>query len=298
MNTIKNPQFAKPTIAANLSHRRLIRVVTAHTMSRTKAFEAYSIGRGNLGDGVDPFLQIDHFFMSEPIFSPHPHAGFSAVTYMFEDSEGSFVNRDTMSAEDSVLIRPGDLHWTQAGSGMVHEEKPTEPGVCHGLQIFVNLTAENKFSKPQAFHLATENIPTYKDGNGKRVRVVAGSAFGLSSPLTTLTPVTLLDAFLPAGDRIEHTIPNNHNVFALVIDGSGTFEPNGKLLNRDEAGLFGRNGESIAIEAGSQGLHYVLCSGSPLNETIVSQGPFVMNSFAQIQQVQHSYRAGEMGELN
>ena len=299
MNTIKNPQFAEHTIATNSSHRRLVRVVTAHTMSRTEAFEAYSIGRGNLGDGVDPFLQIDHFFMSAPIFSPHPHAGFSAVTYMLEDSEGSFVNRDTMSAKDSVLIEPGDLHWTQAGSGMVHEEKPTEPGkVCHGLQIFVNLTAKNKFSKPQAFHLAAKNIPTYKDGNGKRIRVVAGSTFGLSSPLTTLTPVTLLDAFLPAGDRIEHTIPDNHNVFALVIDGSGTFEPNGKLLNRDEAGLFDRNGESIAIEAGSQGLHYVLCSGSPLNEPIVSQGPFVMNSPDQIQQVQHSYRAGEMGELN
>ena len=100
------------------------------------------------------------------------------------------------------------------------------------------------------------------------------------------------------GDRIEHTIPDNHNVFALVIDGSGTFEPNGKLLNRDEAGLFDNNGESIAIEAGSQGLHYVLSSGNPLNETIVSQGPFVMNSSARIQQVQHSYRAGEMGELN
>ena len=298
MDTLKDRQLVGSTSAANSSHRKLLQVATAHTMSRTSAFEAYSIGRGNLGDGVDPFLQIDHFFMSVPIFSPHPHAGFSAVTYMFEDSTGSFVNRDTMSAEDSVLIRPGDLHWTQAGSGMIHKEKPTEPEkVCHGLQIFVNLATENKFSKPQAFHLEAKNIPTYNDGNGKRVRVVAGSAFGLSSPLTTLTPVTLLDAFLPAENRIEHTIPDNHNVFVLVIDGSGTFEPNGKLLNTDEAGLFNRNGELIAVEAGSQGLHYVLCSGSPLNEPIVSQGPFVMNSYEQIQQVQHSYRTGEMGEL-
>ena len=169
MNTIKNPQFAKPTIAANSSHRRLVRVVTAHTMSRTEGFEAYSIGRGNLGDSVDPFLQIDHFFMSKPIFSPHPHAGFSAVTYMFEDSEGSFVNRDTMSAQDSVLIKPGDLHWTQAGSGMVHEEKPTEPGVCHGLQIFVNLTAENKFSKPQAFH---REHPTFTVSKNAQSRIM------------------------------------------------------------------------------------------------------------------------------
>lgn len=285
--------------STDLSPRRLIRVVKAHTMSQTQAFEAYSVGRGNLGDGVDPLIQIDHFYMGEPIFQPHPHAGFSAVTYMFEDSEGTFINRDTISPEDSVSIRPGDLHWTQAGSGTIHEEKPVEPGkICHGLQIFVNLAAENKFSQPQAFHLDSANIPAYEDGKGKKVRVLTGEAFGLSSPLTTLTPVTLLDTLLAPGEQIEHTIPKNHNVFVLVIDGSGTFEPNGKPLNIDDAGLFDNKGESIAVEAGTQGLHYVLCSGTPLNEPIVSHGPFVMNSSAQIQQAHTSYLAGEMGELN
>ena len=297
MNTLKNQPQIDIATATTSPNRRLVRVVTAHTMSNTEAFTASSIGRGNLGEGVDPFIQIDHFFMGEPVFSPHPHAGFSAVTYMFEDSEGTFINRDTMSAEDSVLIRPGDLHWTQAGSGMVHEEKPTEPGICHGLQIFVNLAAANKFSQPQAFHLAAKDIPTYEDGS-KRVRVLVGEAFGLSSPLTTLTPVTLLDAFLPAGKRIEHTIPNNQNAFVLVINGSGSFEPNGKQLASDEAGLFDNHGESISVEAGSEGLHYVLCYGSPLEEPIVSRGPFVMNSLEQIQQVQNSYLAGEMGKLD
>ena len=297
MNTLENqPQI---DIATATSKRRLVRVVTAQTMSNTQAFTASSIGRGNLGEGVDPFIQIDHFFMGDPVFSPHPHTGFSAVTYMFENSEGTFINRDTMSAKDSVLIRPGDLHWTQAGSGMIHEEKPTEPGkICHGLQIFVNLAAANKFSQPQAFHLAAKDIPTYEDGKGKRIRVLVGEAFGLSSPLTTLTPVTLLDAFLPAEERIEHTIPNDQNTFVLVIDGSGRFEPNGKLLASDKAGLFSNDGESILVKAGSQGLHYVLCSGSPLEEPIVSRGPFVMNSLEQIQQVQNSYLAGEMGKLN
>lgn len=84
----------------------------------------------------------------------------------------------------------------------------------------------------------------------------------------------------------------------MVIDGSGTFEPNGRLLTTNEAGLFNSEGECISVEAGSQGLHYVLCSGKPLAEPIVSQGPFIMNSSAQIQQVQTSYLAGEMGELN
>ena len=298
MNTSKTQCLLDTTTSINSAKRRLIRIAKAHTMSRTQTFEAYSVGRGNLGNGVDPFIQIDHFFMSEPVFQPHPHAGFSAVTYMFEDSEGTFVNRDTMSAEDSILIRPGDLHWTQAGSGMIHEEKPTEPRkICHGLQIFVNLAAENKFSKPQAFHLNSEDIPIYEDGKGKKVRIVTGEAFGLSSPLTTFTPVTLLDIFLAPGEQIEHTIAEHHNVLVLVIDGSGTFEPDGKLLNIDEAGLFGNEGEFVSVEAGSQGLHYVLCSGRPLKEPIVSQGPFVMNSPDQIQQVHTSYLAGEMGKL-
>lgn len=298
MSILQNRQSTDLTTASGLSNRQLVRVATANKMSRTQAFTASNVGRGKLGDGIDPFLQIDHFWMREATFPPHPHAGFSAVTYMFEDSEGSFINRDTMSAEDSIEIHPGDLHWTQAGSGMVHEEKPIEPGkVCHGLQIFVNLAAVNKFSAPQAFHLESAQVPTYKDSAGKRVRVLVGSAFGLLSPLTTLTPVTLLDTFLPVGEKIEHTIPANHNVFVLVIDGSGTFGLDGNL-GIDEAGLFGNEGESVSIQAGSEGLHYVLCAGSPLNEPIVNRGPFVMNSSTQIQSVQANYLAGRMGELN
>lgn len=136
-------------------------------------------------------LQIDHFHMSQPIFPPHPHAGFSAVTLMFEDSEGSFTNRDTLS-EKVVPIHPGDVHWTTAARypllylnsyrGLMHEEIPVKKGVdSHGLQIFANLAAKDKLIDPRADHLdAKETLIHEKDG--ARVRVLTGEAFGLQSP--------------------------------------------------------------------------------------------------------------------
>lgn len=281
-----------------ITSRRLARSVATRQMSRSQSFRAFSIGRNSLGEGIDPFLQLDHFFMGQPTFPPHPHAGFSAVTYLFEDSEGSFINRDTMSAEDSVLIHPGDLHWTQSGSGMVHEETPTEPGkVCHGLQMFVNLAAVNKFSEPKAFHLNSSSIPIYEDGKDGRVRVLAGDAFGLSSPLQTLTPVTILDAFLSGNEERQHTIAADCNAFILVIKGEGTVGSDNQRLAAGSAGLFDRSGEEVLVKATSEALQYVLFSGKPLGEPIYSRGPFVMNSMAQIQQVQASYATGKMGRL-
>lgn len=282
------------TLPTTLTQRRLVQTTSAHSMSRSKAFTASNVGRSNLGEGVDPFLQIDHFWMSQPVFPPHPHAGFSAVTYMFEDSEGAFINRDSLS-EASVLIYPGDLHWTQAGSGVVHEEVPAQLGtVCHGLQIFVNLAARDKFSVPRAFHLSATEIPIY-EADGKRVRVVMGEAFGLKSSLETLTHVMLLDVTLTAGQAIAHEIPKGHNAFVLVVKGEGDF--GGQVLGADSAGLFDNTGERVLIWAGEQDLQYVLCAGAPLNEPVYAHGPFVMNSAEQIRQVQARYMSGGMGSL-
>ena len=277
------------------TQRSLLKKTQAHTMSHSQAFQASNVGRSNLGEGVDPFLQIDHFRMSQPVFPPHPHAGFSALTYMFEDSEGSFVNRDSISPEESVLIHPGDLHWTQAGSGTVHEEVPAELGVvCHGLQIFVNLAAVDKFSQPQAFHLSSADIPVY-EVPGQKVRVVMGSAFDLTSPLETATSISVLDVTLSAGEKISHAIPADRNAFVLVIKGHGNFCE--QRLEANSAGLFDNAAETVSVQAGAQDLQYVLFSGKPIDEPIYAHGPFVMNSAVQIQQAHARYMAGQMGAL-
>ena len=107
---------------------------------------------------LDPFINLDDFRMSEPTFPPHPHAGFSAVTYMFEDSAGAFTNRDSLG--DHSRIGPGSLHWTQAAAGMMHEEIPEQRGlVCHGLQMFVNLRSDHKNAAPRAFHVDAAAVP-------------------------------------------------------------------------------------------------------------------------------------------
>jgi redox-sensitive bicupin YhaK (pirin superfamily) len=279
-----------------VKQRRVIQIIRAAVMSDRPEFRAYSLGRHNLGDGIDPFIQLDHFYMRSPIFPPHPHAGFSAVTYMFEDSAGSFQNRDSLG--DRALIHPGDLHWTQAGGGLMHEEVPSPPDtLCHGVQIFVNLAARHKWSQPVALHLDSAQVPEYAIPGGGKVRVVVGAAFNLKSPLQPLTPVTLLDVTLPPQGKIVHTLPSSHHAFVHVIHGNGEFGAERSRLETLDVALLEPGSETVTAQTNELGLHYLLGAGEPLNEPIVSQGPFVMNTDEEIQQAIAAYQNGRMGRL-
>ncbi len=276
--------------------RKISRVVTARKMSHGTGFQASSIGISNLGDAIDPFINLDHFFMSEPTFGPHPHAGFSAVTYMLEDSAGSFLNRDTMGGRE--FINAGDLHWSQAGSGLMHDEKPTQNGVvCHGIQMFVNLSAANKFSPPQAFHLSAADVPVVNNENGARVRVLVGTAFGQKSPLETLTKITYLDVTLPAHTTLTHEISEAENAFVSVLTGNASFDESDTILSANEAGVFVRQGTKIFVQTKEQPVQYIFGAGIPLGEPVYQQGPFITNDAAQMQTVIENYRAGKFGSL-
>ena len=135
-----------------MATRSILAIHQAALAHPRPGFATRNIGPGNLGRRMDPFVNLDDFEMDRPIFRAHPHAGFSAVTYMFEDSAGTFRNRWSHGGDE--LIGPGAVHRSQAGSGMLLEEVPTEPGVsCHGLQMFVKLPASMELSDPAAFHL-------------------------------------------------------------------------------------------------------------------------------------------------
>jgi redox-sensitive bicupin YhaK (pirin superfamily) len=276
--------------------RTISRVTTARKMSHGNGFQASSIGISNLGDAIDPFISLDHFFMSEPTFGPHPHAGFSAVTYMLEDSAGSFLNRDTMGGRE--LINPGDLHWSQAGSGLMHDEKPTQNGVvCHGIQMFINLSSVNKFSPPQAFHLNAADVPVVNRDDGVRVRVLVGTAFGKKSPLETLTKITFLDVKLLAHTTIIHEVSEEENAFVSILAGSANFDESGTILNANEAGVYARQGSQILVQAKEEPVQYIFGAGIPLGESVLQQGPFIMNDATQMQTVIENYRAGKFGSL-
>jgi redox-sensitive bicupin YhaK (pirin superfamily) len=251
--------------------------------------------RGLPGLSLDPFISLNDFHMSEPTFPPHPHAGFSAVTYMFEDSKGSFTNRDSLG--DKSLIEPGGLHWTQAARGMMHEEIPQTRGVdCHGLQMFVNLRAAHKQSPPQAFHVEPSRIPEVK-GLGWRVRVLAEEFSELHSPLASLlTPILLLEVHLEGGAKVSIPVDRSYTCFVMTIAGAGGV--GGHSLAPHGVAGFAHDGDEVFLEAGAEGLQVLLAAGEPLGEPVVFGGPFIMNTRDELQVVVARYQRGEMGRLS
>lgn len=250
------------------------------------------------GVALDPFLSVDHFRMSQPTFPPHPHAGFSAVTYMFEDSPGGFTNRDSLG--DVSRIGPGALHWTQAARGMMHEEIPERRGVvCHGLQMFVNLRADHKQAPPRAFHADAAAIPEVSVGAGTRVRVLAGSLAGARSPLDELlTPVLLLDVHLEPSAR-AHLPVDAPSAFALGLAGAGVTGPAGapRDLDAHVALAFAADGDHLELEAGPAGLHVLIGAGHPIGEPVVFGGPFAMTTRRDVEAAHARFQRGEMGRL-
>jgi redox-sensitive bicupin YhaK (pirin superfamily) len=264
----------------------------------TAGFSAYGLRQG-MGITMDPFLSIDDFSMSEPTFPPHPHAGFSAVTYMLEDSGGAFTNRDSFG--DHSRIEPGALHWTRAANGMMHEEVPEVPGtMCHGLQIFVNLRSEHKRKKPKAFHVSTKDVPELNVAGEQspraRVRVLVGSFQGRTSPLENLlTPVLLLDVHLEGGARVDIPLDSSHTAFAFALRGKGRVQ-DADIVAHTGIG-FANDGDRITIAGGPGGLQIVVGAGIPLREPVAFGGPFVMNTQSEVLDAQERFRRGDMGRL-
>lgn len=279
----------------SLAHSRTARTIlelSTHTPSA--GFTATSL-RAATGFPLDPFLNVDHFRMSQPTFPPHPHAGFSAVTVIFEDSPGSFVNRDSLG--DVSRIGPGALHWTQAGRGMMHEEVPERRGVeGHGLQIFVNLRITDKLIAPRAFHVDAAAVPIVETLEGARVRVLSGAFEGRRSPLDELsTPVLLLDVHLNPDARVTIPIGREQTAFAMTIAGSG--QAGGSAIGANTAVSFAEDGDAVTFSAGAEGLHVVVGAGTPIREPVVFGGPFAMGSREAIEDAYARYRRGDMGRL-
>lgn len=240
---------------------------------------------------MDPFIGVDHFRMTQPTFPPHPHAGFSAVTYLFDDAETGFVNRDSQGFEGPIA--PGALHWTLAGRGLMHEELPQEPGrVAHGLQIFVNLPAATKLQAPRALHLAPEAMPVVQ-GPGWTARVVFGRWGAQVAPLDLPVDASLAIVDLAPGAALATPWIEGQQGFALVVRGEAVAD-----------GLPLPTGSAVAYRrappwrvAGDQPVRLALFAGTPLREPVVQHGPFVMNTEAQIVDALRRYQRGDMGQL-
>jgi redox-sensitive bicupin YhaK (pirin superfamily) len=267
----------------------------------TASFTRLQVQRQRMGSGLtvagvrgqpglmDPFLMADHFHMTQPTFPPHPHAGFSAVTYLFEDSETGFRNRDALGFDGP--IHPGSLHWTLAGSGTLHEEFPLEAGkLAHGLQIFINLPEAEQLQAPRALHLEDGEMPRI-DGAGWRAKLVFGRFGAERAPLALPVDASLAIVDVQAGRGFDVPLREGEQGFALLVSGSARVG--------DEAlpeGAVMAYPQPLRFEAESP-LRLAIFSGTPLRQPVVQHGPFAMNSEARVVDAMRRFQQGEMGRL-
>ncbi|SDZ71367.1 hypothetical protein SAMN05518800_7078 [Variovorax sp. YR752] len=264
--------------------------------NRGSHFRAYSL-HGAEPALMDPFLGIDHAWMSAPTFPPHPHAGFSAVTYLFLDSETGIANRDSQG--NSTLIQPGGLHWTAAGHGVIHEENPAVPGsTVHLLQIFVNLPVERQGAAPFALSLAPQDVPVVQRP-GARVRIPFGSFGGVHSPLTPPTDVTLLDISLEAGAELVLPLAVGQRAFVMPIFGSA--EIDGESFSLDNLGVpilpAANEATTHTLVAKSDGAKVAVFIGEPLHQPVFSNGPMAFASPKSLTAAAAAYHRGDLGTL-
>lgn len=240
----------------------------------------------------EPFLVFTEFYMSQPIFGPHPHAGVSVMTYMLPDSHGSFLNRD--SDGDKSIIEPGGIHVTQAGSGIKHDETPTVLGVdCHGFQIWINHADKDRLVAPKAFHAFAKDVPEYKTEN-TFIRVVQGQYEGLQSPIELVTKTTLLDITLQPNTTIE--LDAMQMAFVYLINGELTIAD--KVVSNKAFVNFENGGDKVIVQTKNKSAQFLFLSGTPHNEPIVHGGPFVMTTNQQMLETQQRLQRGDMGILN
>ncbi len=246
---------------------------------------------------LDPFLLFDHFGSPnaedyEAGFPMHPHRGIETVTYMLA---GEVQHRDTLG--NSGSIGAGDVQWMTAGGGILHEEMPqVRPEGNGGFQLWVNLPAKLKMSKPRYQDIPSQKIPEVTTEGGAQVRVIAGNVSGTEGGVTGIAAnPTYLDVRIPPNTSFSQPIPQGHTAFAYVFEGSADVvedEHGAQQCIAQTALVVFEDGERINIVGGGNGARLLLISAKPLGEPIARYGPFVMNTKEEIQQALTDLKRG------
>ena len=257
-------------------------------------FSANRIVVAQVAGLVQPIMGMDHFLMSDVTFAPHPHAGFSAVSYVFENSPGALRNRDSLG--NDFEMGAGGLIWTQAARGVVHDERPAQVGTAvHGVQVFVNLSGKNKGVTPRVFRLEGSDVPVWRDEQGDRVRVVVGQYGGVKSPVVPVEPFNLLDITLER--QIDLELEAGWNTLLYVLTGEVEVKAEGASQRVSGAQAIALHGEGTVTLEAVNAAHVLLLGGMIIDEPVVSYGPFIMNTEAQVQEAVHRFQQGGMGHL-
>lgn len=261
----------------------------------------------------DPFLMFDDFRGDRPAdyvagFPWHPHRGIETITYVLA---GTVEHKDSLGNQGK--LGAGDVQWMTAGSGILHQEMPlgNARGQMHGFQLWANLPGELKMTAPRYQDIKSGDIAEVIDDDGTHVRVIVGEFWGKRGPIDGIAAdPQYLDISIPAGVRKRIKVDTYRRAFAYVFEGAGYFadasapqgvllekEVNGQEVNiRDRSGnrtlvRFG-SGDEIVVQAGEEGMRFLLVSGAPIEEPVAWHGPIVMNTRAELEQAFRELRNG------
>jgi len=266
-----------------------------------------AFGFGNTSD-FDPFLLLDDFRNDRPDdylagFPWHPHRGIETITYVLA---GSVEHGDSLGNRGS--LGAGDVQWMTAGSGILHQEMPQGDiqGRMHGFQLWANLPSSLKMTAPRYQDVSARDIPVAVEDDGTSVRVICGDFWGKKGPVDGVAAdPRYLDVSVPPNVRRRLSVDRTRHAFAYVFAGSGAFRdasaPRDVATERTDGGLeysgnrslvlFDR-GDEIVVQAGGEGIRFLLVSGKPLEEPVAWRGPIVMNTREELQQAFEELRSG------
>jgi redox-sensitive bicupin YhaK (pirin superfamily) len=270
-----------------------------------------AFGFGNTSD-FDPFLLLDDFRNDRPGdylagFPWHPHRGIETITYVLA---GTVDHGDSLGNKGS--LGSGDVQWMTAGRGILHQEMPKGDvdGRMHGFQLWANLPASLKMTAPRYQDVASRDIPEAVDDDGTKIRVICGDFWGKTGPVKGVAAdPRYLDVSVPPGKTKRLAVETSRHAFAYVFAGSGRFrDASGPLAVRNELAeesgivdtgaignrslvLFDR-GDEVVVQAGDEGIRFLLVSGKPIDEPVAWYGPIVMNTEQELQQAYSELREG------
>ena len=285
-----------------MSIRPVKRIVEAKpTLEGAGVHLRRAFGFGNTTD-FDPFLLFDDFRNERPAdylagFPWHPHRGIETITYVLA---GTVAHGDSLG--NTGTLGAGDVQWMTAGSGILHHEMPQgDPaGRMHGFQLWANLPSSLKMTTPRYQDVKSSQIPELTDDDGTVVRVVCGSFWGRTGPVDGIaTEPIYLDISVPPGKRKTLPVETSRHAFAYVFAGSGDFRgasrPFGVLTEKDDDSIVREatgnrslvlfdSGDEVTVQAGPEGIRFLLVSGKPLEEPVAWYGPIVMNTHDELRQ--------------
>ena len=296
-----------------MSIRPVKRIVTSKpTIEGAGVHLRRAFGFGDTTE-FDPFLLFDDFRNDRPDeyragFPWHPHRGIETITYVLA---GNVEHGDSLGNRGN--LGAGDVQWMTAGRGILHQEMPQgdTQGRMHGFQLWANLPSSLKMTAPRYQDIKAAEIPEIVDDDGTVVRVVCGDFWGRRGPVEGVAAdPRYLDVSVPAGKRKTLPVELERHAFTYVFEGSGSFrsasQPFGVLtekndgendiLVREQTGnrslvLFD-SGEEVTVQAGEEGIRFLLVSGKPIEEPVAWYGPIVMNTQAELQQAFAELRSG------